>query len=40
MGGGGYEDEVAAEMEGEVDEWRTRLTSRLASASQRSTVRT
>lgn len=38
--GGGYEAEVAAEMEGDVCECRTRLTSVSPSAFQRSTVRT
>jgi len=39
-GGGGYEDEVAADIEGEVAECRTRFTSLVASADHRSTVRT
>ena len=38
--GGGYEEDVAADMEGEVAECRTRFTSFWASADQRSTVRT
>ena len=37
---GGYDDDVAAEIDGEVAECRTRLTSRCPSADQRSTVRT
>ena len=37
---GGYDDDVAAEIDGEVAECRTRLTSRFPSADQRSTVRT
>lgn len=41
MGGpGGYDAEVAAEIEGDVAECRTRLTSFEASGDQRSTVRT
>ena len=40
MFGGGYEADVAAEMDGDVAEWRTRLTSFQPSADQRSTVRT
>ena len=38
--GGGYEEDVAADIEGDVAECRTRLTSFWASEDQRSTVRT
>lgn len=38
--GGGYDDEVAAEIEGEVAECRTKLTSRVPSPDHRSTVKT
>jgi len=37
--GGGYEADVAADIEGEFAECRTRLTSRVPSDDQRSTVR-
>lgn len=37
---GGYEEETAAEIEGDVAECRTRLTSFFPSADQRSTVST
>ena len=38
--GGGYEEDVAADIEGDVAECRTRLTSFWASDDQTSTVRT
>ncbi len=38
--GGGYEEAVACDIEGDVAECRTRLTSFWASADHRSTVRT
>lgn len=40
MLGGGYDAEVAAEMDGDVWEWRTKLTSVLPVSFHRSTVRT
>jgi hypothetical protein len=39
-GGGGYEEDMAVEMEGEVAECLTRLTSFVPSAFHRSTVST
>lgn len=38
--GGGYEEDVAAEIEGDVAECRTRLTSFWPSGDHKSTVRT
>lgn len=39
-GGGGYEDAMAVEIEGELAECLTKFTSVVPSAFQRSTVRT